>query len=245
MAEAAEDGPAGRGVVYIVTGAAHTEAARQSALSVRAHEPGARRSRSSATSRRRAPEFDRVEPIADPHVRSKVDYLPRTPFAETLYLDSDTRVLGPLDDLFDVLERFDLAIAQRARVRPNRKSVRWRHDVPAAFPEHNGGVILYRSSPAALGFLEAWRDAYAEAGFKVDQITLRELLWSTDLGSRCCRSATTAGATAGRSTGSRGRAAGDPAHQPLPPDALRRRGAVGSPGSRGRRCPESDADGAA
>ena len=90
-------------------------------------------------------------------------------------------MLGPLDDLFDVLERFDLAIAQRARVRPNRKSVRWRHDVPAAFPEHNGGVILFRSSPAAIGFLGAWRDAYAEAGFKVDQITLRELLWSTDL----------------------------------------------------------------
>ena len=90
-------------------------------------------------------------------------------------------MLGPLDDLFDVLERFDLAIAQRARVRASRKSVRWRHDVPAAFPEHNGGVMLYRSSPAALGFLEAWRDAYAEAGFKVDQITLRELLWSTDL----------------------------------------------------------------
>ena len=53
--------------------------------------------------------------------------------------------------------------------------------MPAAFPEHNGGVILFRSSPAALGFLGAWRDAYAEAGFKVDQITLRELLWSTDL----------------------------------------------------------------
>lgn len=170
----------GRGVVYIVTGAAHTEAARQSALSVRATNPGLAVALFSDVA---APgdAFDRVLPIADPHIRSKVDYLPRTPFAETLYLDSDTRVLGRLDDLFDVLARFDLAIAQRSRVRPNRKRAQWRFEVPAAFPEHNGGVILYRSSPAALGFLEAWRAAYAEAGFGVDQITLRELLWSTEL----------------------------------------------------------------
>ena len=175
-----ETARSGRGVVYVVTGAAHTEAARLSALSVRRTNPGLGIALFSDVAAPGAG-FDRVEPIVDPHVRSKVDCLPRTPFAETLYLDSDTRVLGPLDDLYDVLERFDLAIAQRARVRPNRKSVRWQHDVPAAFPEHNGGVILFRSSPAAIGFLGAWRDAYAEAGFKVDQITLRELLWSTDL----------------------------------------------------------------
>ena len=171
---------AGRGIVYIVTGKAHTEAARRSALSARATNPGLG---IALFSDRPSddPVFDRLLRIDDPHIRSKVDCLPRTPFAETLYLDSDTRVLGPLDDLFDVLGRFDLAIAQRSRVRAGRKSVRWRFDVPAAFPEHNGGVILYRSSAAAIGFLEAWRDAYAEADFKVDQITLRELLWSSDL----------------------------------------------------------------
>lgn len=170
----------GRGIVYIVTGDAHTEAARQSALSARSSNPCL----SIALFSDRMPSgpgFDLVAPIENPHLRSKVDYLPRTPFSETLYLDSDTRVLGPLDDLFDVLARFDLAIAQRSRVRANRKKAQWRFEVPAAFPEHNGGVILYRSSPAALGFLETWRDAYAEAGFAVDQITLRELLWSGDL----------------------------------------------------------------
>jgi hypothetical protein len=180
MAEAAGIARSGRGVVYVVTGAAHTEAARQSALSVRATNPGLAVALFSDVAAPGAG-FDLVETIADPHIRSKVDCLPLTPFAETLYLDSDTRVLGPLDDLFDVLGRFDLAIAQRSRVRANRKRAQWRFEVPAAFPEHNGGVILYRSSPAALGFLEAWRAAYAEAGFKVDQITLRELLWSTEL----------------------------------------------------------------
>jgi len=170
----------GRGIVYVATGAAHVAAARRSADSARATNPelgivlyGDRDPGGGL--------FDRVEPIADPHRRSKVDYLPRTPFAETLYLDGDTRVLGPLDDLFDVLGRFDLAIAQRSRVRATRKRSFWRFEVPAAFPEHNSGVILYRSSPATLGFLDAWREAYHAAGFGVDQITLRELLWSAEL----------------------------------------------------------------
>ena len=53
--------------------------------------------------------------------------------------------------------------------------------MPSSFPQANGGVLLYRSSPAALGFMADWRAAYAEAGFKVDQITLRELLWASDI----------------------------------------------------------------
>lgn len=168
-----------RGVIYVATGAAHTGAALESMRSVRATNPGL--PVALFTDQPAPAGFDIVEAIADPHARSKIDCLPRTPFEETLFLDSDTRVRGPLDDLFEVLERFDLAIAQRARVRAGRKSVHWRFDVPAAFPEHNSGVLLYRTSPAVLGFLEAWRAAYAEAGFKVDQITLRELLWSGEL----------------------------------------------------------------
>ena len=179
MPEAARDAPGGRGVIYIATGAAHTEAARRSAASVRATNPGL--AVALFTDQPAPAGFDMVGAVADPHPRSKLDYLPRTPFDETLFLDSDTRVRGPLDDLFDVLGRFDLALAQRARVRTVRKSVQWRFDVPAAFPEHNAGVLLYRSSAEVLGFLEAWRAAYVEAGFGVDQITLRELLWSSEL----------------------------------------------------------------
>jgi len=180
MAEPSGAQRGGRGVIYIATGAAHVEAARRSAASVRATNPGLGIVLFSDAAVA-DPAFDRVEAIAEPHIRSKVDYLPWTPFAETLYLDTDTRVLGDLSDLFDVLQRFELAIAQRAYVRAGRSRAVWRHVVPAAFPEHNGGVLLYRSSPAALDFLEAWRGAYREAGFKVDQITLRELLWASDL----------------------------------------------------------------
>src|SRR5699024_10283009 len=92
-----------------------------------------------------------------------------------------TRVWGSLADLFRVLEQFDLAIAQRAATVTRSLGRRWRHDVPAAFPQHNGGVVLYRTSPGATIFLEEWRDGYHASGHGVDQITLREALWSSGI----------------------------------------------------------------
>jgi Nucleotide-diphospho-sugar transferase len=169
-----------RGVLYVATGTAHVAAARASAASVRRTNPGL------ATAifcdvPEPGPEFDRAEAVVDPHRRSKVDYLPRTPFRKTLYLDTDTRVLGPLDDLFRLLERFDLALAHVAAPHTRSALKRWRQDVPPSFPQHNGGVMLYRATPASLAFLEAWRSAYHASGHKVDQVTLRELLWSSDI----------------------------------------------------------------
>ena len=131
---------AGKGVLYVATGAAHTAAARASAASVRATNPwlGVAIYTDQAIA---GPEFDSVAPVAAPHIRAKVDYLPETPFAETLYLDTDTRVLGDLGDLFRLLERFDLALAQRAlragRARRRRSgAMRCR----SSFPQGNGGV---------------------------------------------------------------------------------------------------------
>jgi hypothetical protein len=53
--------------------------------------------------------------------------------------------------------------------------------LPDSFPQLNGGVILYRSNEAVRTFLAAWSSAYREAGFKKDQVTLRELLWQSPL----------------------------------------------------------------
>ena len=38
-----------------------------------------------------------------------------TRFERTLFLDADTRVMAPLGDLFDVLKRFDCAMAHDVR----------------------------------------------------------------------------------------------------------------------------------
>ena len=168
------------GVVYIVSGAFHAAAASQSARSVRATNPGL--AIDIFTDVPVEPGlFDQVELIAEGHLRSKIDYLPKSRFDRSLYLDSDTRVVGDIGPLFDVLERFEIALAHGHQRHGTRQNIFWNEPIPEAFPQINGGVILYRGSPRLRAFLESWRDAYHSAGFKWDQVTLRELMWKSDL----------------------------------------------------------------
>jgi hypothetical protein len=110
-----------------------------------------------------------------------VDYLPHTPFENTLYLDTDTKLNTDIRDIFRVMERFDIALCHAHRRNDPTRLGTWRIDLPQVFPQHNGGVILFRKTPDVIKFLEKWRDSFKEAGFQQDQMTLRELLWLSDL----------------------------------------------------------------
>ena len=114
-----------------------------------------------------------------------------TRFQRTLYLDTDIRVVADISEMFDILDRFDIAIAHaHARNRKETKTV-WHFQIPDAFPQMNGGVLLFRSSPTVLDLLRAWQRAYHSAGYAKDQVTLRELLWLSDYVSTFCRPNTT------------------------------------------------------
>lgn len=174
-----------RGVLYIATGAPFLEAARLAAESVRRTNPGLPIVLFGDKEALEKPHivraFDAVQPIANPHRRSKVDQLGATPFERTLYLDTDTRVYADLSGVFALLERFDVALTHAHARNRARTNTPWRAALPAAFPQFNGGVIAYRATPPVLRFLDAWRDAFHAAGFRKDQVTLRELLWQSDL----------------------------------------------------------------
>lgn len=175
-----------RGVLYIVTGQKYFKAAIQSAKSVRKHSPRLGvyiyvDEESLQQLNDNDASISSFGLIHSPHYRSKVDYLSKTPFKRTLYLDSDTRVYAPIDDLFDLLERFDIALAHaHRRYHPETTTV-WKTNIPKCFPQFNGGVIAYRSTPEVFEFLESWRREFHEASFKKDQVTLRELLWFSNL----------------------------------------------------------------
>ena len=174
-----------RGVVYIATGGASIGAARASAESVRRTNPGVPIALFTDAEALAKPSlraaFDAIAPVENPHRRSKVDYLSATPFERTLYLDADTRVYADLAGVFDLLERFDIALAHANARNRERTNAPWRAELPASFPQFNGGVIAYRASGAVLAFMREWRDAFHAAGFRKDQVTLRELLWLSDL----------------------------------------------------------------
>lgn len=168
------------GIVFIASGAFHMAAAVEAAKSIRATNPWLAVDLFTdveATSDL----FDRVIKIPNGHLRSKVDYLAASRFERTLYLDSDIRVVDDIKSLFSVLDRFDIALAHSHQRRGARQNIFWRQPLPEAFPQINGGVILYRQNREVQEFLESWKRAYHEAGFKWDQVTLRELIWQSDL----------------------------------------------------------------
>lgn len=174
------DTPEKDGVIFVATDD-YARAAVEAAASIRKHCPGL--GIQLFTNQRDIPTgiFDEVSTIKNPHMRSKVDYLTLAPFERTLYLDTDIRIVEDIREMFTLLDRFDLAFAHaQARNQPSTNEL-WRCRIPEAFPQMNSGVILYRNSPKVLQLFNEWSAVYKDAGFKKDQVTLRELLWLSDL----------------------------------------------------------------
>ena len=72
--------------------------------------------------------FDKIVPLSE------------SPFERTIFLDTDTVIVADISDLFEVLERFELAVSQ-ANFRHDRE-----FSAPNCFVEMNTGVIAYRST---------------------------------------------------------------------------------------------------
>lgn len=174
--------PAGDGVLLVATGPDYLDLARDAASSVAETNPGLEIDLFTDLPDAVQPGlFARIHRIDTPHPRSKLDCLPRTRFARTLFLDCDTRVVRPLGRLFDILDRFELALAHDVRRASGLIRQGWRIDTPYAFPQFNSGVLLYALTPRTSAFFTDWAAAYRASRLDRDQPSLRDLLWSSDL----------------------------------------------------------------
>jgi hypothetical protein len=165
-----------QGVLFVVTGRRFTTAACDAARSVADTNPwlkiGIYTDQPLSN-----PLFHFVGRIEGAENRQKHEYVGRSPFRETLYLDSDIRVMSDLHDLFRILERFELAGAHvRYRSLPKRLK-QHRLALPQAFPQLNCGVMLYKKCPNVDSLFRSWQEIYREGGFTRDQIPFREALW--------------------------------------------------------------------
>jgi lipopolysaccharide biosynthesis glycosyltransferase len=130
--------------------------------------------------------FDHARVVSITGWRCKVDYLPQSPYERTIYLDSDTKVVFPIEDVFETLDRFDLAACQdfARKRRTMAANIPAYAEIPYGFPEHNGGVIAYRRNEATRVFFEDWQRLYnenREATHGQDQPSFRIALWRNDL----------------------------------------------------------------
>lgn len=125
--------------------------------------------------------FDHWIPIENPlgTFADKIAPLAKTPFEKTVFLDTDTYLCGPVPELFELLDRCDIAMAHA----PMR--VTGSVPVPASFPECNSGVIAYNINDQTKAIFAAWEKFYAgqisSTGQPDDQPALRRALWENEI----------------------------------------------------------------
>jgi hypothetical protein len=176
-------------VVYVATGQRYVKEALQSVRSVRRQMPGVKVVLHTDVPGPQ-PDFDRVEPLDQP-THSEIDKVHcyrNVQESRLLFLDTDTYLVQPLYDVFDLLRRFDLAFCHAPwRLSWDKKTKKpWLIDgIPDSFAEPNTGVIGFRNSPAVRQMFTRWRDVFAEhkqrGNVLHDQPAFRQSLWESSL----------------------------------------------------------------
>jgi hypothetical protein len=175
-----------RGIVYIATGQKYVEEAAVSARSAKEHMPDipiTLYSDVDTAASGPAAYFDNVVRISRVYhsCRDKIEPLIDSPYGRTLFLDTDTYLCAPVYDVFDMLDRFDIALAQA----PDRYQYDL-PDLPACFTELNSGVIAFRKVAVVGELLREWEATFnrmlaRDSGSHRDQHSLRDALYRSSV----------------------------------------------------------------
>lgn len=115
-------------------------------------------------------------------LRCKQNVLLDSPYEKTIYLDTDTYINHTINDLFDLLDKYELIGCNdysRKRILPIPEYM----NIPYGFSELNGGVIGYKKCTNFKKFIKLWVHYYKKYN-KIthwDQPSLRISLWESDI----------------------------------------------------------------
>ncbi|MCW2284293.1 hypothetical protein M2323_002158 [Rhodoblastus acidophilus] len=169
-----------KGVVYLAWGEKFISEARNSVSSVKRHnqipctlitnheiEPG---------------QFDSVVNLQLQNSYKDKVLINQSPYSKTVFLDTDTTILGSLDQIFDLLDVFDIAFC------PASGGLHYTlPGVPMeAFPEPSAGIIAWRKNERTDRLFELWAHHYdliqsAEGEGAWDQRSLRAALYYSNV----------------------------------------------------------------
>ena len=170
-----------RGVIYTAIRARFVEEAKVSARSVRAALPDVRIVLFTDAPPEDGSAFDEVIRLENLSPRPHLDKLvsmSRSPFRETLFLDTDTYVCGDISGLFELLDKFDIAMTLD---RGYYDAFPAGTGLPDCFCEFNQGVVAFRQSERMRSMFQASLDWADEAYTQTDQIAMRIALYSSEL----------------------------------------------------------------
>ena len=149
------------GFIYVATGERYVREAENAAQSLRRHMPDA--DITLLTDKAIDPDgtlFNSVIVIPEPQFsyEDKITGIQHTPYERTVLLDVDTWVCDDISELFDALDRFDIAAALRPREVRHRNPQLSVFDVaPVSFPGYNTGILVFKKSPAIESLFKHWQ----------------------------------------------------------------------------------------
>ena len=145
-----------KGIIYIATGKQFVDEAIVSAASLKKHMPNLPITLFSDLDVKSS-YFDNVIKIKNPAYgfEDKVRCIGLSPYDHTLVLDSDTYICDDFSELFDLLDKFDIAAAHVPFGRsPHIKGV------SESFESLDGGIILFKKSSKVERFFSEWLRLY-------------------------------------------------------------------------------------
>lgn len=123
--------------------------------------------------------FDKVmysEPTYD--FIAKAIGMQMTPFEQTVFLDTDTFVCSSIDNLFDLLQIFDMGLTVDNFIHSFSFIRKYRPDFIIPFenviPEYNTGVVVYKNNVIVRKLINDWKELHKELRFKTDMPSFRE-----------------------------------------------------------------------
>ncbi len=170
----------GRGYVFATTGADYTALAVRAATLLRA-QVGSVPIDLFTDQPAQGDPFDRVHSLGTDFFRPKFEALIRSRFDRTIYLDADIWAVADPSDVFDLLDRFDVALAHDPYRAVDTAMQPWRQSIPAAFPQFNGGLIASRRTAETQAVWQSVIDGMREDDMPRDQGVIREVLWNSAL----------------------------------------------------------------
>lgn len=127
------------------------------------------------------PVFSQVHALSESWFRPKMEALLNSRFDRTFYLDADVMVVGDLSSVFEVLDRYDIAVCHNRNINGEPGLRQHTRALPDAFCSLNAGVIAMKKSTATLDFVREWQRVVRDAKSDRDQPAFRELMYDSDL----------------------------------------------------------------
>lgn len=176
------------GFVYVATGKEYVVEARRSAIGLRELHPDNPICLVTDATPPGEPFWTDLVILTDPAFGyvDKIE-MRQSPYTKSIFLDADTHIIGRLDEVFHMLDRYDMCGVQLMEG----------HDyaiqgIPISFPEINSGFLAFRKSSRMAEFFSLWLSLYQEyhreneAGQyhyanEGDQKSLRAAVWNSDI----------------------------------------------------------------